>query len=29
MLTVTPPTGTDGTLEEEMDRVWVIYDEQS
>jgi len=29
MLTDTPPTGTDGTLEKEMDRVWVIYDEQS
>ena len=28
MLTVTPPTGTDGSLEEEMDRVWVLYDEQ-
>lgn len=29
MLTVTPPTGTNGTLEEEMDRIWVLYDEQN
>lgn len=26
MLTDTPPTGTNGTLEEEMDRVWMLYD---
>ena len=29
MLTVAPPTNTDGTLEAEMDRVWVLYDEQN
>lgn len=27
MSSTTPPTGTDGTLEKEMDRVWVLYDE--
>lgn len=27
MASVTPPTGTNGTLEEEMDRIWMLYDE--
>ena len=27
MSSTTPDTGTDGTLEKEMDRVWVLYDE--
>jgi len=26
MSSTSPPTGTDGTLEAEMDRVWVVYD---
>ena len=28
MLTTTPPTGTDGTLENEMNRIWVVYDQR-
>ncbi len=28
MLTVTPPTGTDGSLSAEMDRVWTLYDQK-
>ena len=27
MNSVTPPTGTNGTLQEEMDRIWVLYDQ--
>jgi len=28
MRSATPPTGTDGTVEEEMDRVWILYDRE-
>ncbi len=28
MQSATPPTGTDGTQQNEMDRVWVLYDEK-
>jgi len=28
MLSGTPPTGTDGTVQKEMDRIWVLYDQK-